>query len=193
MQQHNCEVVQLWNSTSMEQQSCGRARVRWSRQGGPGITALVSQLSSNETALLCSSEIVSVLQLISLLQLKLKKCSLQWKLKVSSTEVKVKLAYIEESMPRGSDLFISMKWDLQIFTVWLVHIEPSSSVRGIVLIGCWRCKWKHSCVALLEGESLSQSYWSNFDPKSSLLRVDSSGSRTLQESWQLNLWLFTEI
>lgn len=93
----------------MEQQSCGTARGRWSGQGGPGITAPVSQLSSNETALLCSSEIVPVLQLISLLQLKLKKRSLQWKLKVSSTEVKVKLAYIEESVPLVSDLFISMK------------------------------------------------------------------------------------
>ena len=51
------------------------------------------------------------------------------------------------------------------------------------LMGQWRCKWGYSCAAPI-GWGKSQSHWSNFDPRSSLIRLYTDGRSTMQEAWQ---------
>lgn len=116
------EQGQLWHSTAMEQDVCETAPQWYSSVMVPHgyVTAYIrlpGQGGSSVTALLWWDLCPAVV-----LQLGLRKHSLQWKLKVSTTEIEVKLAYIEKSScPQSLVGLLSCKWRLQILSVWLVH------------------------------------------------------------------------
>lgn len=117
------------------------------------------------------------------------KWSLGWRQKVPSTKTEGRLTYETSSCTWSLIGPLLWKWGLQIFTVWVIQIALSWLVEMELLWLVGKDEWGYCCVAMIAWE-MSCFYWSNFNPRSCLIRVDSAAQCT---GWQVSPWLFSEM